>query len=64
MQEEGRVVASGSILRDRISGLTKNKATETDVTCKEWEDLRPGEEYGYMGNWGCGLLKIKCRYLF
>ena len=32
------------------SGLTKNKTIDAIVACKGREDLRPMEEYGYVGN--------------
>lgn len=61
---KGTVVASGSVDRDETSGLTTRETTETNITSKGWEDLRPGEGYGYMGSWGCELVQIRCRYLF
>lgn len=61
---KGTVVVSGSVDRDKASGLTTSETSETNVTCKGWEDLRSREEYGYMGSWGCELVQIRCRYLF
>lgn len=45
---KGTVVASGSVDRDETSGLTR-ETTETNITSKGWEDLRPGEGYGKLG---------------